>query len=131
MNATVSKTYRVTLRAERVVKSGSMVRFYKGRFVTNSVLQCVGSWSLTGLLISATLLPSRALIAEPVAVRYVEGTVHGFLVLRSMEGKMLAAGTSSRSPKGIGSFQISFSTSKTARSTTKRRSFLNVVPSDS
>jgi hypothetical protein len=44
------------------------------------------SCSLTGLLFSA------ALLAEPVAVRHPEGTVHGFLVLRSMEGKTLAAG---------------------------------------
>jgi hypothetical protein len=42
--------------------------------------------SLIGLLFSA------ALLAEPVAVRHMEGTVHGFLVLRNMERKTLAAG---------------------------------------
>ena len=30
--------------------------------------------------------------AEPVAVRHMEGTFHGFLMLRTMEGKTLAAG---------------------------------------
>lgn len=44
------------------------------------------SCSLAGLLVSVTLH------AEPVAVRHMEGTVHGYLVLRSMEGKALAAG---------------------------------------
>jgi hypothetical protein len=30
--------------------------------------------------------------AEPVAVRYPEGSVHGYLALRSLDGKLLAAG---------------------------------------
>lgn len=38
------------------------------------------------------LLLTRLLTAEPVAVRYVEGSLHGFLSLRSMEGKLLASG---------------------------------------
>jgi hypothetical protein len=42
-------------------------------------------------LISAALLPATP-FAEPVGVRYVEGLVHGFLVLRSPEGVTLASG---------------------------------------
>jgi hypothetical protein len=57
-------------------------------------VQRVRSWSLTGLLfiVSAALLQPDALLAEPVAVRHMEGTVHGFLILRTMDGKTLAAG---------------------------------------
>jgi hypothetical protein len=44
------------------------------------------------ILLPIILVLSRALSAEPVNVRYVEGMVHGFLVLRSMEGKTLATG---------------------------------------
>src|SRR5258706_2680467 len=51
----------------------------------------VRCYLLTGLLVNAALLPG-ALLAEPVAVRYMAGTVHGFLVLRSIEGKTLATG---------------------------------------
>jgi hypothetical protein len=43
------------------------------------------------LLISAALWPATP-FAEPVGVRYVEGLVHGFLVLRSPEGAQLASG---------------------------------------
>lgn len=32
------------------------------------------------------------LLAEPVAVRYREGTLHGFLVLRTLEGTVIASG---------------------------------------
>jgi hypothetical protein len=57
-------------------------------------VQRVRSRSLTGLLfiVSAALLQPDALLAEPVAVRHMEGTVHGFLILRTMDGKTLAAG---------------------------------------
>jgi hypothetical protein len=45
------------------------------------------------VLIGAALFyPVAVVVAEPVAVRHIEGTVHGFLVLRDMEGKALAAG---------------------------------------
>jgi hypothetical protein len=35
---------------------------------------------------------SGALWAEPIAVHYVEGTIHGFLVLRNADGETLASG---------------------------------------
>jgi hypothetical protein len=40
----------------------------------------------------ALLFTSPMLSAESVAVRYREGTVHGFLVLRSLEGTTIASG---------------------------------------
>jgi hypothetical protein len=46
-------------------------------------------WSLTAALV-CTLPP--AALAEPIPVRHVEGTVHGFLALRTQEGRALAVG---------------------------------------
>lgn len=55
-------------------------------------LSTVRSQWLTNLLVVAILLQPDVLPAEPVAVRYKEGSLHGFLVLRTMEGKILASG---------------------------------------
>jgi hypothetical protein len=44
------------------------------------------------IVLVTTFLLSGALSAEPVTVRYVEGTIHGFLVLRTQEGETLATG---------------------------------------
>jgi hypothetical protein len=46
-------------------------------------------WSLIAALACA-LQPCT--LAEPIPVRHVEGTVHGFLALRSKEGRLLAVG---------------------------------------
>ncbi len=43
-------------------------------------------------LFIAILLQPGALTAETISVRYPEGTTHGFLALRTLEGKLLAAG---------------------------------------
>lgn len=43
-------------------------------------------------LLGALLLSSGFLPAEPIPVRYPEGSVHGYLALRSLDGKLLAAG---------------------------------------
>ena len=43
-------------------------------------------------LLLVSLWQPRFLSAEPVAVRYLEGSVHGFLALRSLQGQVLAAG---------------------------------------
>ena len=49
--------------------------------------------SLAAVLVGAALLLKPGTTSsEPVAVRHVEGLVHGFLALRSPEGKTLASG---------------------------------------
>jgi hypothetical protein len=57
------------------------IRMPRDRFITPAYL-----------LVAAILLQPDLLPAEPVAVRYKEGSVRGFLALRTMEGKILAAG---------------------------------------
>ncbi|HEX3553855.1 MAG TPA: hypothetical protein VIA62_11570 [Thermoanaerobaculia bacterium] len=47
---------------------------------------------LLASFVAAGALVPGAVQAEPVAVRYAEGVVHGFLVLRTLEGKTLAQG---------------------------------------
>lgn len=47
---------------------------------------------LLAVLLACALLQPGALPAAPVAVRYVEGVLHGFLVLRTLEGNTLADG---------------------------------------
>jgi hypothetical protein len=44
------------------------------------------------LLACAALLQSNALPAEMVTVRHTEGLMHGFLALRTLDGKILADG---------------------------------------
>ena len=44
------------------------------------------------LLIIAALIEPGTLMGEQVAVRHMEDTLHGFLVLRSMDGNTIAAG---------------------------------------
>jgi hypothetical protein len=45
------------------------------------------------LVRSALLLPALSLIADQVPVRHREGRIHGFLVLRDLNGKLLASGS--------------------------------------
>jgi hypothetical protein len=52
----------------------------------------VGLSRLAVLLACAVLLQPVVLPAAPVAVRHLEGLVHGFLVLRTLEGDTLADG---------------------------------------
>jgi hypothetical protein len=44
------------------------------------------------LALASALLASTAVRAEPVHVRHTEGLVHGFLLLRTLDGKTLAEG---------------------------------------
>jgi hypothetical protein len=44
------------------------------------------------LLLAALLLSPRPLAADPIPVRFVEGAMHGFLVLRTFDGALLASG---------------------------------------
>jgi hypothetical protein len=52
----------------------------------------IRSVALAGLLTWVLLLSSPVLSQSPIAVRYTEGLVHGFLVLRTLEGDVLADG---------------------------------------
>jgi hypothetical protein len=58
-------------------------RHLTAMFVRKLALAC----SLLPLVTS----PTEA-AAEPIPVRYVEGSVHGYLALRSLDGKLIAAG---------------------------------------
>jgi hypothetical protein len=48
--------------------------------------------ALNLLVRSALLVPALSLIADQVPVRHLEGRIHGFLVLRDMDDKLLASG---------------------------------------
>ena len=56
----------------------------------------IRSSALVGLLMWALMLPSPALSQSPVTVLYNEGLVHGFLVLRTLEGDVLAISAARR-----------------------------------
>ncbi|MGI8770437.1 MAG: hypothetical protein ACR2JE_03270 [Acidobacteriaceae bacterium] len=60
----------------------------------NSLAQCLRYWSSIAVVavLSTMLFQPYALSAESVPVRHIEGTVHGFLVLRTTEGKEMAVG---------------------------------------
>jgi hypothetical protein len=49
-------------------------------------------WARLISLVAIVVLQLGALRAEPIPVRYREGTEHGFLAVRTLEGKILAAG---------------------------------------
>jgi hypothetical protein len=60
-----------------------------------------GFEAVTGIaLLIASLLPPTALLAQSVKVRYHEGVGHGFLVLRTPDGKPLADGDSMQVARG-------------------------------
>src|SRR5690242_16796681 len=54
---------------------------------------CVDLRALNRLVRSALFLPTLSLIADQVPVRHFEGRLHGFLVLRDLEDKVLASGS--------------------------------------
>ncbi len=65
----------------------------------------IGSWSLRSqavaiLATSACLLSSVCISASPVAVRYKEGLLHGFLVLSTLDGTQIAEGDLIQVPHG-------------------------------
>jgi len=55
---------------------------------------------LGALLACAAMLQPNALLAEKVPVRHTEGLVHGFLVLRTLEGKAIADGQMTQDAQG-------------------------------
>src|SRR6266545_1703694 len=60
----------------------------------------LGLRELNLLVRSALLLPTLSLIADQVPVRHLEGRLHGFLVLRDLEDKLLASGSLIQSATG-------------------------------
>jgi hypothetical protein len=64
------------------------------------MIERVRPWVLAGLLTWALLLPAAVLSQSPVAVLHTEGLVHGFLVLRTLEGKALADGEVTQVARG-------------------------------
>jgi hypothetical protein len=56
--------------------------------------------STSGKLALAMLLQWGALSADPLPVRHPEGLVHGFLVLRALDGEMLAEGDLTQVTRG-------------------------------
>src|SRR5260221_11580099 len=64
----------------------------------NSALRrlSLGNWTWLLLL----LLTCRVMSAEPVAVRHREGTIHGFLLVRTLEGTAIATGDLVQVPHG-------------------------------
>jgi hypothetical protein len=67
--------------------------------ISSALVASVRVWSLTSLL-GTVLLEPGPLTAEPITVRYREGSVHGFLALRTLEGKILAAGDLTQTVRG-------------------------------
>ena len=55
---------------------------------------------LAAAVVSAAVLWPGVLAAEPVAVRYTEGALHGFLVLRTLDDKLLAQGDLTQTVRG-------------------------------
>jgi hypothetical protein len=64
----------------------------------NSALRRLSLGNWTWLLV--LLLTCRVMSAEPVAVRHREGTIHGFLLVRMLEGTAIATGDLIQVPHG-------------------------------
>ena len=54
----------------------------------------------TRFLVMLAALAAGAAVAEPVAVRHTEGLLHGFLVVRTLAGDIIASGDLSQSARG-------------------------------
>src|SRR5213596_4283660 len=65
-------------------------------------LQCLGALStlIAILLACAAMLQPNALFADTIPVRHTEGLIHGFLVVRTLEGKALADGQMTQDARG-------------------------------
>jgi hypothetical protein len=82
-------------RPGQVLKAGKMDRRRRPVGVSTSSLTILSFTRLTtiGLLILMTmLLGPRPLPATPVPVRFAEGVTHGFLLLRTVNGTLIASG---------------------------------------
>src|ERR1700730_6268252 len=63
-------------------------------------LESVRTRSLMILLICGCILSAASASASPVAVRYKEGLLHGFLVLSTLDGTQIAEGDLTQVPHG-------------------------------
>src|SRR5437660_8360728 len=65
-------------------------------------LQCLGARStlIAILLACAAMLQPNALFADMIPVRHTEGLIHGFLVVRTLEGKAFADGQMTQDARG-------------------------------
>jgi hypothetical protein len=66
--------------------------FTTGKFVRDNVPANASSWSSAFLFGFLLLLCFCCLRAETIPVRHMEGTGHGFLTLRTLEGSLVATG---------------------------------------
>jgi hypothetical protein len=62
--------------------------------------QSFTSATLCLVVLVMVLLPPRAAVAAPVPVRHVEGVTHGFLMLRTVNGALVASGDLLQNAKG-------------------------------
>src|ERR1700744_5398357 len=62
--------------------------------------QALGNRSVLAAILLFTLFSLRSATAESVPVRHTEGIIHGFLLLRSLDGKTLAEGDLTELAKG-------------------------------
>jgi hypothetical protein len=53
---------------------------------------CFSSKALIAAVVTAIAMPPPVALSAPVKVRYEEGSEHGFLALRTLDGKLLASG---------------------------------------
>ena len=83
LSAIATVSYRYAAGAKQATHPPAADSFAK----PISLLPGICSW-----LLLAILVRTGPLSAEPIPVRYLEGTTHGFLALRTTEGKLLAAG---------------------------------------
>ena len=72
------------------------------RGATDKKLQHPGAWSrlIATLIACAATLQPKALLADMIPVRHTEGLEHGFLVLRTLDGKALADGQMTQDAHG-------------------------------
>src|SRR5437763_17217353 len=71
-----------------------------GILILHKATEHVWSRLLAVLLVCAVLLQPNGLLADAVTVRHSEGLMHGFLILRTLEGKSLADGEMTQVARG-------------------------------
>jgi hypothetical protein len=70
------------------MREGRLVRAHISRSTVMSFMRAM----LSLLALVTAMLPPHPAAAAPVGVRFVEGTLHGFIVLRTVNGVLIASG---------------------------------------